>query len=445
MLRNQQQQRQLYSFPELKSGEILQCMEDLRIPLGEQELSKPGPAVVQRILEAFADIFMGIPREQFAAAQPSFGVMEMLEYPDLHMDSIGLISFYRTVLRLMLEVGVEDFSLRDLIRPEGPRLRLILSAVINFAKFREEQLAVFEDFSRKADQLVEERARLVQRRGELAKRVDGLRAQRRGQEDAAGRVREEIGGLIQELRDFKREQTGLSGDLDQLKTRRTELSEKLAHSQFLLGNIKQECHKLKSRIVHSPEKLLQIIAEMNGSIAAEKHNLTQLERKSRELQVKMDALLSIEQDVGRALAQLELNEAALRKKAEVASRTFHEQELIGAQTTTLNDLAIREQQLLRQLAGAQDKLGRLQTQQEARRQQVGERLRALQAEYGGVAEERARVTAKSEQAERVVKDFEARMGDLKRTHETEMVNLRADCLLLKSQVLAYSGEVKKAL
>lgn len=175
MLRSQQTKQQLYSFPELKSVEILQCMEDLRIPLSDQELSKPTPMVVQRILEGFADIFMGIPRDSFASVQPSFGVMEMLEYPDLHMDSIALISFYRTILRLMIEVGIDDFSLRDIIRPDGPRLKLMLSAVINFAKFREEQLAVFEDLSRRSEEIVQERTRLLGRHQELVKKIDVIK------------------------------------------------------------------------------------------------------------------------------------------------------------------------------------------------------------------------------------------------------------------------------
>lgn len=173
--------------------------------------------------------------------------------------------------------------------------------------------------------------------------------------------------------------------------------------------------------------------------------MAQLERKSRELQMKMDALLAIEQDVAKACQQLELNEAALKKKAEVTSRIGAEQEAIGAQQTAYNDLAIREQQLLRQLAAAQDKLSRLQTQQEQRRQQIGQRLTVLQAEYSQVAEERSRTMAKVEQSEKVVKDFEFKMTDLRRTHEAEMVNLRSDCLTLKTQVLQYSGEVKKSL
>jgi kinetochore protein Nuf2 len=71
----------------------------------------------------------------------------------------------------MVEVGVEDFSLKDLIRPEGARLKIILSAIINFAKFREEQLAVFEDFSRKAEELVEQKSKLASRDSELSGKI----------------------------------------------------------------------------------------------------------------------------------------------------------------------------------------------------------------------------------------------------------------------------------
>lgn len=184
---------------------------------------------------------------------------------------------------------------------------------------------------------------------------------------------------------------------------------------------------------------------MNSSITAEKTNLTQLEKKSRELQMKMEALLNVEADVSKACQQLELSEAALKKKSEVLANIQAEQESIDAQQTTMNDLTIREQQLLRQLAAAQDKLSRLQNQQEQRRQQIGMRLKTLQEEYTVVAEERARVMAKVEQSDKVIKDFEFKMSDLRRTHESEMVNLRADCLNLKSQVLVYSNEVKKSL
>lgn len=50
----------------------------------------------------------------------------------------------------MIVVGVDDFSLRDLIKPEPAHVRRILSAVINFAKFREERMIVFEHYTAKS-------------------------------------------------------------------------------------------------------------------------------------------------------------------------------------------------------------------------------------------------------------------------------------------------------
>jgi len=44
----------------------------------------------------------------------------------------------------MTLVGITDFSIRDLIKPDAARVKKILSAIINFAKFREEQLPVFD-------------------------------------------------------------------------------------------------------------------------------------------------------------------------------------------------------------------------------------------------------------------------------------------------------------
>ena len=184
---------------------------------------------------------------------------------------------------------------------------------------------------------------------------------------------------------------------------------------------------------------------MNSAISLEKNNLTQLERKSRDLQIKLEGLMTVENDIVKTLQQLELNEVALKKQHEVKSQLQIEQDAIERQQTLLNDSTIREQQLLRQMGAAQEKLSRLQTQQEQRRQQIGQRLKQLQDEYAMVADERTKVILKIEQSEKVIKDFEAKMGDIRRVHEAEMLNLRSDCLTLKTQVILYTNEVRKSL
>jgi len=50
---------------------------------------------------------------------------------------------------MMLVVGITDFSLKDVLKPEPDRVAYILSGLINFGKFREMQLANFEQLTEK--------------------------------------------------------------------------------------------------------------------------------------------------------------------------------------------------------------------------------------------------------------------------------------------------------
>lgn len=99
---NRREQRPVYSFPELRNAEIFQCLEDLRIPITEADLARPTPAVAQRIYESFAEIFFG--GAITTANTPA--VAEILEYPELHVESIGLISFFRSMYKFLAFLSV---------------------------------------------------------------------------------------------------------------------------------------------------------------------------------------------------------------------------------------------------------------------------------------------------------------------------------------------------
>ena len=75
----------------------------------------------------------------------------------------------------MTVVGVDDFSLRDVIKPEGVQVRRILSAIINFAKFREERMTVFEQYTQKIEEYMQRRDSLQFQNAELRERVSSLK------------------------------------------------------------------------------------------------------------------------------------------------------------------------------------------------------------------------------------------------------------------------------
>ena len=84
--------------------------------------------------------------------QPVFNAIDCLQFPELHDNSIPNIVFSKNLSKLMGASGLQDFSLvKDLYKPEPARLRRNLSAIINFAKFREEKLSLFTELQDLSD------------------------------------------------------------------------------------------------------------------------------------------------------------------------------------------------------------------------------------------------------------------------------------------------------
>ena len=60
---------------------------------------------------------------------------------------------------MMETCGITEYSVNDLTAPTTKRLRRQLSGIINFAKFREERLALLADLTMQRDVLTEQRDR----------------------------------------------------------------------------------------------------------------------------------------------------------------------------------------------------------------------------------------------------------------------------------------------
>ena len=147
-----------YSFPVLENDELLPCLEEMELPLSALDLAKPTYEIVRPLYENMLTTLTGITREELM--QPVFTAIDAFEFPELHDESIPCLHFYRQLHRLMAVTGVRDFSMRDVYKPEALRLRRHLSAVVNFAKFREEKLAAYADSQGVMDAALEERRAL---------------------------------------------------------------------------------------------------------------------------------------------------------------------------------------------------------------------------------------------------------------------------------------------
>ncbi|KAJ2013725.1 kinetochore-associated Ndc80 complex subunit nuf2, partial [Coemansia sp. S85] len=126
----------------MASQDILDVMGQLEIPISEEDLDRPTPQRVQTWYEAFLFILKGISLEQMGSSDVE--LLDVTDFPESHGDDIFLMSFYANMSTLLQQVGVDDFSLRDMLKPEPIRVRRILSGVCNFAMFRDDRMPVLD-------------------------------------------------------------------------------------------------------------------------------------------------------------------------------------------------------------------------------------------------------------------------------------------------------------
>ena len=87
--------RSTFSFPNLKPQDITQCLAELQIPFTNEDFEKPNPQRMLYVYETFADILMGVTPEQFS--NPRFDILELLEYPEVHADSLAQMGFFKAL------------------------------------------------------------------------------------------------------------------------------------------------------------------------------------------------------------------------------------------------------------------------------------------------------------------------------------------------------------
>ena len=95
------QKSQTFSFPMLKSAEILSCLRELQISIPNEALSRPEEHIdiIRRLYEVFIELCTGITVEEMS--QPVFSGLSELSFPELHEESIPQINFFRSLQKLL--------------------------------------------------------------------------------------------------------------------------------------------------------------------------------------------------------------------------------------------------------------------------------------------------------------------------------------------------------
>jgi uncharacterized coiled-coil DUF342 family protein len=126
-----------------------------------------------------------------------------------------------------VQIGFYDFNLQDLLKPQPARMRTAISAIINFAKFREERLAVFEQLSRQSEEYSILREQLTASNQELLERINTIKLQRTEEEPEVEELKKVTQRLAVELKEAKMNGDGINEQVGKLKQEKSDLQENL--------------------------------------------------------------------------------------------------------------------------------------------------------------------------------------------------------------------------
>ncbi|CAI5710958.1 unnamed protein product [Hyaloperonospora brassicae] len=291
-----------YSFPLLKPRDIFACLREMRVLVSEDEIRACEPSAVRKIFEVFIESSMGVTREDMA--QIAFPGLPTLSFPEIHSESIPELTFYRTAQRLLAACGVSDFGLRDVLHPTPKRVRRQLSALINFAKFREERLVAFSEITGRTDELHTRRKALREENAALQRELGQLLDEQKAEEPARLQLQTEVAELQKEIDGFNRQQAVMRHEKDEKRDWRKKMEDVVASARFDKVEAEEEIERLKALIVTSPERVRGELTTIDETLEKAKEDVLELEEKRSAVLGFIDVYERAEKELARTFALL---------------------------------------------------------------------------------------------------------------------------------------------
>lgn len=356
------QQKSTFSFPMMKMSDIKECLNALGIKITELELSEPENCKeqIRRVLEHLAEICTGITRDEMG--QMAFAGISVLNYPELHDESIPQLNSFRAVVKMMEICGIMDFTTKDFMAPSAKRLKRQLSGIINFAKFREERWTVMTDLTTTRDTLIDRSTNLKSSNDKLASHLAHLREQTAEESKIIARVEGDCRGIENTITTLNASQAELREELNELKSFNNSLKEGINARNVQLEEAQDLRKKLQGQIVNSPERFRKQIIDVGQALQIEQKDTKAAERKLRDLSGWLAHVEEAQAEVDLALDAMREVRSEVERQKNCVNELKAQQEESATTRSVLQELDQNAHQLGRQATRAEDKLVHLRRQ-----------------------------------------------------------------------------------
>jgi kinetochore protein Nuf2 len=405
------------AFPRMAIEEMMEDMALFRHPITRETIRAPTPESVHAIFAFFIEKVYKQTDDDLR--QLSFGCLDGVEYPELLDEAIPVILFLRSCQKLFHAAEYHYFRMHDLTHPTAARFHIQLSALINFAKFREGRVEIFDGMAADAHELREERARLIAESDSLDEKIREIERIRAEEEPTVATKQVVVTELSAELTELHAKQAQLTDDTKGIKAELQATVEKISSLKFSHLAASQELESLRASIVSSPDRVKAEMTESTERVETEKENLQATQSKIYDFQIRADSMAKAALDVAsayklveEALVDMDNVKALEQRVKEVRARIRDyeaERESIAASSTHIE----------RQIKSVEQRLVRVRQQ----RVELSNEARDVDCR---LSEQEREADREIEAAERAISDNKCRAGDISRQMQNTVHEFEAD-------------------
>ncbi|KAF5786569.1 putative kinetochore protein Nuf2 [Helianthus annuus] len=278
-----------FEYPRLPRKEIIAVLAESQIAsISEHDLTNPTSDFVSNL---YAQLLIHIGSLQEDSGLLEFADLDQLENPDLHVDSVRMMSLFRKVREVIDAICPKMFvfTLRDLVKPDPDRTEFFVGAILNFCLYRDTKMNMIRPAVDELTALDEQRQELEAKILQWNAEISELNELRERETPDIKELETKIEELRQAIAARNKQQSSLQATIRKKRDVSKEMDEKISSAEFALVQSAQENASLRSKIVQSPDKLQRKLEEKKTALTeaknAEKAAIQSFNEKTAILEV----------------------------------------------------------------------------------------------------------------------------------------------------------------
>ncbi|PWN40403.1 hypothetical protein IE81DRAFT_325637, partial [Ceraceosorus guamensis] len=364
---------------------------------------------------------------------------------ELYEEGVHHMLLFREIRAMMTHATIQDFAMADLTKPTAKRFKNHLSALSNFWRFSQDRVIEFDDAARDGDQLLDRREDLVKSVDVLRNELRNQTEQRAAEQPKVLALRDENARLSDKLLGLKKEQGTLMQEHDVFKTEKGDLTQKLLDLQFKLNTAIADIRRYQNRAIESPNKLREMLSELEERYKQDKVSLGDSQRKIRELQEKQKVLQGVETETKSAQGLLQRVLEQTQKYAQEEAARDHALATFADNQRARDEIELKKDLVARRLASLTQRIERLNKSIETRRAEEKKRALEVEAEFDRLSKEKGKRSEEEKGKVQEADAYEKEYTDLMRAYDAHVAYMKQESEVIKARAREYMSVIRQKL